>query len=647
MKKIVYILLLLTFESVAQNNINSLRLWELMSKSGAINIGGHYRELKVSETALINAYDNSFLIAGFKLNTKSSIFHPNFLVLDLNAEYNPGTNKGNYLVSPDHAERLFNNKLNIRASFLEQKPMNISTYFYLNQNYANREYVNSTKTDSKQWGAKYSFRNRVAPINVSYSSGKWEQQEVETGRTIKNKQTNFQSTITKSFFSTDSHDLGFSYSDYFNENPNLTEITNKIEKVYLNNNIVFDANNNYSYRSSISNFHQKGTYSLNRFIVRENISLNLPKRFKFTGNYNFQKNEQGEQQSNQNIVSVALDHQLFASLRTGVFFNNNNTKRNVYDEYNRQGGIKFDYVKKIPKGLLNLSFITTKKQQYLDSEPGELRIFDEVHVLADNEIVLLNRAFVDPSTVIVKDETGTIIYDINFDYVLVEIGDFLEIQRIPGGQIINNTTLNIDYTIILNGSFKFDSDYYYFSSSVSFFKRLIQIYFNTSNQNYSNIEITDVITLNRFNQTTYGGRLEIGIFKAGIEFNNYQSNIIPYSRQKYFFQLNGKIKSKVMFSLNGNFTDMHLTNTDLNQIYSNVTGKVTYRMNNKSQLQLNLGYRKQEGQQIDLDLLTVKSEFTTAYRKLFFKLGFEMYKRIYVRTETLYKGAYFQIERRF
>lgn len=618
-----------------------------MSKSGAVNIGGHYREMKVSKTTLINAYNNSFLTAGFKLNMRSSIVHSNFLVLDLNAEYNPGTNKGNYLVSPDHAERLSNKKLNLRASFFEHKPMNISTYFNLNQNYTNREYVNSTKTDSKQWGAKYSFRNRIAPINVSYNSNNWDQSEVETGRTIKNKQTNFQGNITKSFFSSDNHDLGFSYSDYFNENPNLTEITNRIDKLYLNNNIVFDANRNYSYRSSISNLHQKGTYSLNRFIVQENITLNLPKRFKFTGNYNFKKNEQGEQQFNQNVISVALDHQLFASLKTGIFFNNNNTKHNVYEEYNRQAGIKLDYVKKIPKGLLNLSFTTTKKQQNLDSEPGELRIFDEAQVLADDQIVLLNRSFVDLATVVIKDETGTIIYDINFDYVLVEIGDYLEIQRIPGGQIINNTTLNIDYTIILNGSFRFDSDYYYFSSRVSFFNRLIQVYFNTSNQNYSNIEITEAVTLNTFNQTTYGGRLEIGIFKAGIEYNNYQSSIIPYRRQKYYFQLNGQIKRKVMFSLIGDLTDTHITNTDLNQTYSNVTGKVTYRINNKSKLQLNLGYRKQEGKQIDLDLLTVKSEFTTAYRKLFFKLGLEMYKRIYVGTETLYKGTYFQIERRF
>lgn len=647
MKKIIYILLLLTFESAAQNDVNSFRLWQLMSKSGAINIGGHYRELKVSETALINAYDNLFLTAGFKLNTQSSIVHPNFLVLDLNAEYNPGTNKGNYLVSPDHAERLFNNKLNIRASFLEQKPMNISTYFNLNQNYTNREYVNSTKTDSRQWGAKYSYRNRVAPINVSYFSNNWEQQEVETGRTTKNKQTNFQGNITKSFFSSDSHDLGYSYSDYFNENPNLTAITNKNDKLYLNDNIVFGANNNYNFRSSISNFRQKGTYDLDRFIVRENIALKLPKRFTFTGNYNFQKNKQGEQQFNQNAVSAALDHQLFASLKTGVFFNNNNTKHNVYDEYNRQAGIKLDYVKKIPKGLLNLTLTTTKKQQNLDSEPGELRIFDEVHLLADDQIVFLNRSFVDPSTVIVKDETGTIIYDINFDYALIEIGDFLEIQRIPGGQILNNSTLNIDYTIILNGSFKFDSDYYYYSSSVSFFKRLIQLYFNTSNQNYSNLEITDAIRLNRFNQTTYGGRFEIGIFKAGVEFNNHQSSIIPYRRQKYFFQVNGKIKSKVMFSLNGALTETQITNTDLNQIYSNVTGKVIYRMNASSKIQLNLGYRKQQGKQIDLDLLTVKSEFTTSYRKLFFKLGLEMYKRIYVATETNYNGVYFQIDRRF
>lgn len=647
MKKLLFILILLPIELIAQNGVTPFRLWELMSKSGTFNVRGHYRELDVSDTELINSSQNSFYSGGLKFNTRSSVLHSNFLALDVGGEYNTGTNRENYLVSPDHAESLTTKKLNLRGGFFEKKPMNISTYLNLNQNYTNREYVNSTKTDSEQWGLNYSFRNKIAPINVSYSRGKWNQREVETGRTIRNRQSTLRSNATTSFSSSDSHDLGYSHSEYVNRNINLTKLVNKVDKIYLNNNVFFDAEKKYSYRSSISNLHQEGTYGLDRFIVRQNIAFDLPENFRLTGKYDFQKNEQQTQQYDQNIFFGRLDHQLFTSLKTGVFFQNQQINHVAYQEYNNRSGFNVDYTKKIPRGILKLSFASTKRHQGLESEPGALRIFDEIHVLSDNELVLLDRPFIDPESVLITNENGTIVYEINFDYVLIAAGDYLEIQRIPGGQILDNAVLNIDYSVALNGSFSYDADHRYFSASVLLFDRLIKFYYNTTNQDFGNETVTDAVTLNRFNKNTYGSRLEIGIFSAGVEFNYYESNIIPYQRSKYYVQLNGQVTKQVMLSLNGNISKTHLTEVNLDQIFSNVYGKVTYLISQKSKMNFDLGYRKQEGKQIDLDLITARGEYIASYRDLFFTIGLEMYRRAYVGTKTNFSGGYFQLERRF
>jgi hypothetical protein len=60
-----------------------------------------------------------------------------------------------------------------------------------------------------------------------------------------------------------------------------------------------------------------------------------------------------------------------------------------------------------------------------------------------------------------------------------------------------------------------------------------------------------------------------------------------------------------------------------------------------------VGYRKQIGKDIDLDMVTGTLEYSQVVNKLMYKIGVEMYKRLYLNEQLNFKGIYFQIERRF
>ena len=70
------------------------------------------------------------------------------------------------------------------------------------------------------------------------------------------------------------------------------------------------------------------------------------------------------------------------------------------------------------------------------------------------------------------------------------------------------------------------------------------------------------------------------------------------------------------------------------QLYVNVFGSLMYNINYNTRLNITGGYRKQEGEGIDLDLFTGKAELSTIYNKMTIKLAAELYRKEYLLTEN-------------
>ncbi|MBK7215383.1 MAG: hypothetical protein IPH88_19305 [Bacteroidales bacterium] len=83
------------------------------------------------------------------------------------------------------------------------------------------------------------------------------------------------------------------------------------------------------------------------------------------------------------------------------------------------------------------------------------------------------------------------------------------------------------------------------------------------------------------------------------------------------------------------------------QKYMDVTAKCMYNVFRQTHLNLDLMYRKQTGQRIDLDLLTAKAEINSVINKLMLTFGAEIYKRNYVGESINFKGTYVKIIRKF
>jgi hypothetical protein len=271
----------------------------------------------------------------------------------------------------------------------------------------------------------------------------------------------------------------------------------------------------------------------------------------------------------------------------------------------------------------------------------------EPHILRSGQIELLAKPHVVPGSVVVKDVTGTIIYQLDFDYLLIQRNAYLEIARVPGGQIAENSSVYVDYVVNQPGSYKYDANIVNFSASVLVLKNLLEFYYRLMYQDYQNLENTEFITLNYVTQNIIGTRVEYKFASGGMEYDSYNSTVIPYRMIRGYFLLQGNMKGKVIYCLDGNYRNYRMLEDNSIQKYADLSGNISYMVSPQTKVTLDIGYRNQVGAGINLNLLTARGEIVANYNKLYFKAGVEVYKRLYLNDNINFFRVYAEIVRTF
>lgn len=145
-----------------------------------------------------------------------------------------------------------------------------------------------------------------------------------------------------------------------------------------------------------------------------------------------------------------------------------------------------NYTKKIPGGHLNIVYKLDTYRQDHTSSSIDLRTLGEEYTLSDNRITLLKLPYIILSSVVVRDISGTLIYEAGFDYMLIQQNTFIEIRRIPGGAIPNEGIVLVDYTATRPGDYRYDAITNAVNVNLYLFKTVSASYYRFSNQDYFN-----------------------------------------------------------------------------------------------------------------------------------------------------------------
>lgn len=628
----------------------SLGFWHLRNISGEVDLKGQYRQLESNFNDVAEDQRSMYLLSSFTLNTSSYLWDKDILMIDLGGAYSPELRDETYITIPDRSEVRTLKKIDLKTTLFNNKPVSLQGFYNYDQNYYNRELLTNVRSSNQLWGGMFLLNNRILPLSVTYRNQKWDQEETQTGRTFIMDQELVEARANKSFGTRDRSELVFAHHDYLYEYADIHQTAHLIDRLAFNNSVFFDPSRKYNLNSRFSWYNQEGTTSFRRMELLEGLTLQFPYQLRLMANFNLFNLEDQVQTWDQLRGRASLQHKLFQSLTSRLYLEYSRIRLetgNLNQESDTRGGIDLKYSKKIPTGHLNLVYRYYRHGHVSDGPSGMLQVINEEINLTDGELSLLDKPYVEATSIVVKDASGSLIYQLNFDYILIERGSYLEIQRVPGGLIPNGEAVYVDYTYEQPGSYTYTANNNYFGASILLFKKLIELYYSYSVQDYPKVDQGDLLTLNYYRQHIYGIRFDVGFARAGIEGDQYSSNIIPYKMLRYYLDVNWNIKSDWMLTLNGNIRDYRMIADEVDQWYANLSGKLVYRIGPRMRISLEGGYLNQRGDNIDLDLLTSRAEFRSGFNKLQLRVGLEIYRRIYQNSNFAFNGAYVQLTRRF
>ncbi len=637
--------LMLSFSALVADNF---QLFRISKFNGVIGLNTQYR---YQETIFQNQKSEQIhaqiLTGKLGANITSIVWHPNFLQFDLEGNYNPGTRRDLYLVAPDRSEISSLESIKGKATFFAQRPLRLVFFAGYSHTYVNRELTTDVETFRNTAGTNIGIRNRFMPINFQWVNESWRQFELATGRTFKSKIENMFVEVNKSFSKYDAGKIKFNRRDASYQYANGAQYQNLLQELHFNENIFFDKLRMSGLYSNVWATKQTGSQPFERLTVNENLNIQLPLSFRFNTGYRYNDNRYQFVRNVLHNFNTRLQHQLYKSLTSSLYYNFDDVKSTSYDEQRKIWGGGLRYTKKIPGGVLNLNYEVSRRQTQRKNESVVLHIFEEEHVLEDGKVILLQYPYVIKETIVVKDEQGIVIYQENIDYIVIERGDFIEIQRLPGGQIPPGATVLIDYTAQQTTDYDYTLKGKNYGVGLNLFKNFIRLYYRRNKNDFDELNPLLLRILKWTDQQVAGIELSYKMINLGFENDEYKTNIIPYRSKRYFLSLSGRSGKDVTYILSGNYRDYYLVDSDETQEFMDVTSRIIYQFLSKTRIEITGSYRKQVGRSLNLELFTGHGEWQTQFRSTWFKLGIEFYRRNYEGETTTFSNAYFRVERKF
>ncbi|MBI5663137.1 MULTISPECIES: hypothetical protein [Ignavibacterium] len=627
---------------------NEYSFLNMKSISGLLTLEGDYRTGTYNFSGFfLDKQQSHYLTGRLDLNTSSFIWHPNFFQLDANFSYSPIKSLDSYVVSPDNSEIRTTERVDLNGIFFSERIITLIPYFNFNHSFSKREYSTNIESFYKNYGARLLSTNSILPFNFNISQNNWNENEFHTGRDFNTNQFSVNTEINRSFNDFNFNRLNIDYFNYTRKYSSLATIQNKAINWSLNNNFTLNRSSNFKFASLISVINQVGSQPVKKLLVNETLISDLPSGFSIYGRYQYTKFNQDLVESKQQQIEARIEHQLFNSLRSYLSYSNVIASQTFFNEKIQQGEIGFDYQKNIPTGVLRLNYNLALSRQKRDNVYGDIIIVDESKLLSEGTVATLNYPYVDRNSIVVKNSSGTVLYQENFDYIIIQRGIYTEIQRIIGGQIANGEIVLISYKAKQQPSLYFDSKINRYGASLTLIKNLLEIYFNGTDQIYSNFSEVNSEYLKTLNQRLYGFKISYEYFDIGAEYENYRSNISPYTSNRYSLRFYEQIGDNILATLNGNYRIYNLIDESIEQSFADATIILTYFGGSNSKLTFEANHIFQEGKKIDLNLRSLNIEFTTAFRQIDISVGYENYNRKLFNDQTKYSGIYAKLGRKF
>jgi long-subunit fatty acid transport protein len=142
--------------------------------------------------------------------------------------------------------------------------------------------------------------------------------------------------------------------------------------------------------------------------------------------------------------------------------------------------------------------------------------------------------------------------------------------------------------------------------------------------------------------------VDFRFLSAGAEYdNNIKNTVLPYTLYRYFLHAQGTVLGRLSVFANGNYNHYPQLGREKNIHFMDLSGSVNYPFSRKASVSGAVSYMKQDGDKVNLDLLTCRARFDWLFHKIRGSLIYNFYDRKVFKEQIRSHAMNIELVRRF
>ncbi len=441
-----------------------VRTFQVTATSGYLEFEARHRKREQESKVGAGTMRSEETLFEEKINLEFDgyVYHPNFL------EFTLGTTLG--LLQEDF-EDVFSDRrrtsgdtgtileFDAEAHLLKKKRHPGSLFARRHRTIEPRRFLSSIETTTTNLGLTWQYVSEKVPTNVQFSHTDVKLDplgdEEEEGR-----QKNTLLRFETGYRFTNSNVLGLIYEHQSVEQQPF-QLDYDSDELTLSHLLDFGSRKQFRLDSELNFFDQRGSFDIERARWREILRVQHAEQLRSWYRLELIDRTQGsftgvppiEERSY--VLSGTVDHELYGSLisQLHAFIGNQDFKTSgVIDRWGTQAS--FDYRKKNPWGVLLGNYRVRYEEEDRSGGGVTGEVLDEMHTFRDPEPIRLVGENIATASILITAEDRFTVYQRGTDYTIDRLGDAVEIERVPTGNIADGETVLIDYVFRLFGDFK-------------------------------------------------------------------------------------------------------------------------------------------------------------------------------------------------
>lgn len=468
----------------------------------------------------------------FLLITKSYVYHPGFLNIDLNFGPKLVQQAFDSSVGSNDNDETFLNFL-ARLNFLELKSYPFSVYYARSNPSVTTGLSGRFLTESNEMG----FDTRISGFGKSFLKMNLVHLDVQGsgfGTVVDDVTDRGSVSITTSYGDGDSISIEQSRNilDSSSGSPGLPiqrsrriqDFTTLIARNYFGSNKKYTVNQSF--------FRLKQDFESPRILALDSRRYNAAailqhsRKFRSFLDYRFSETRRTGSNSRNQGIGAKVAYAASENFLYGFRVDHSETLQTGFARNRSSIDSHFTYTRPTRFGSASVGGSLGKARTDQESDAQSIQVFDEFLVLGGTALVELANEFVLPASIIVSNDARTQVFVEGIDYRLVTIGSTTSVQRFLSGNIVDGQAVLVDYEYQTSGTAQFDT----FNSSLNVSLRFMQfanarVSYRVRETDVLNGELTNAVNDQQVLEVTVGAEFPLGrSWTIGAEFRHTDQN---------------------------------------------------------------------------------------------------------------------------